>query len=132
MSEPFSEREKNSIRGIRGYKNRHEFHEGIGRLTLGKWRRKLVMAESIMAGAGSEFSLQAALARGRLKPELQTGRPRRNEAFARRDVAWPGPRVDPPVPTGGTPVPRTLEDKLQPVLDHAVAAAELQRIQKVL
>jgi len=26
-----------------------------------------------MAGAGSEFSLQAALARNRLKPELQTG-----------------------------------------------------------
>ncbi|PYU90085.1 MAG: hypothetical protein DMG08_19130 [Acidobacteria bacterium] len=29
----------------------------------------------VMAGAGSEFSLQAALAPGRLKPELQTGRP---------------------------------------------------------
>jgi len=27
----------------------------------------------VIAGAGSEFSLQAALAPGRLKPELQTG-----------------------------------------------------------
>src|SRR5207247_309768 len=113
-----------------------------------KWRRKLVMAESIMAGAGLEFSLQAVLARGRLKPELQTGRPQRN--------GRPGPQVRSSVPTGGTPVPRALEDKLQPVLDHAVevyllepvaraledklqpvldhavAAAELQRIQKVL
>ncbi|PYU92323.1 MAG: hypothetical protein DMG08_13090 [Acidobacteria bacterium] len=28
----------------------------------------------VIAGAGSEFSLQAALVPGRLKPELQTGR----------------------------------------------------------
>ena len=31
----------------------------------------------VIAGAGSEFSLQAALAPGRLKPELQTGRAQR-------------------------------------------------------
>jgi hypothetical protein len=31
----------------------------------------------VMAGAGSEFSLQAAPARGRLKPELQAGRAQR-------------------------------------------------------
>ena len=43
----------------------------------------------------------------------------------------PGPQVRSSVPTGGTPVPRALEDKLQPVLDHAAAAGEFQRIQKV-
>src|SRR5437773_2241922 len=80
------------------HKNRHEFHENS----------PVVARASRPWEAGLEFSLHVAQARGRLKPELQTGRPRRNEAFARRDVAWPGPRVDPPVPTGGTPVPRGL------------------------
>jgi len=35
----------------------------------------------VIAGAGSEFSLQAALAPGRLKPELQTGHDTKLDRF---------------------------------------------------